>query len=155
MTVSTGLGGGIVSDGRLLRGISGHFGQMRGQTIESLPIESRICGPWIAAEAKRLGHECEPKDVFSAADGGEEWAVSIIEAVARRFARLCCDIQLAIDPARIVIGGGVGLATGFLDRVRAEISALSPSATPELRAATLGPKAGIIGIADLALTDRK
>ncbi|SDO01651.1 putative N-acetylmannosamine-6-phosphate 2-epimerase [Ensifer sp. YR511] len=155
MTVSTGLGGGIVSDGRLLRGISGHFGQMRGQTIENLPIESRICGPWIAAEAKRLGHECEPKDVFSAADGGQEWAVSIIEAVACRFARLCCDIQLAIDPARIVIGGGVGLATGFLDRVRAEISALSPSATPELWAATLGPKAGIIGIADLALSDRK
>ncbi|WP_217540100.1 ROK family protein, partial [Stenotrophomonas sp. GbtcB23] len=28
MTVSTGLGGGIVSDGRLLRGISGHFGQV-------------------------------------------------------------------------------------------------------------------------------
>ncbi|WP_247750534.1 putative N-acetylmannosamine-6-phosphate 2-epimerase [Rhizobium sp. 16-449-1b] len=151
ITVSTGLGGGIVSNGRLMRGISGHFGQMRDASGDR-PLESRLCGPWIAAEAERLGHACEPKAVFSAADLGEAWAVGIIDDVARRFAHLCCDIQLAIDPARIVIGGGVGLATGFLDRVRAEISAIGPSAVPRLQAATLGPKAGIVGIADLALT---
>jgi N-acetylmannosamine-6-phosphate 2-epimerase/N-acetylmannosamine kinase len=39
--------------------------------------------------------------------------------------------------------------------VRAEISAIGPSAVPELQAATLGPKAGIVGIADLALTHNK
>ncbi len=155
MTVSTGLGGGIVSEGRLLRGVSGHFGQMRGQSDDNMPLESRLCGPWIAAEAKRLGHDCEPRAVFSAADAGEAWAVDIVDGVARRFARLCCDIQLAIDPARIVIGGGVGLAAGFLERVRAEISAIGPSTAPKLQAATLGPKAGIVGIADLALTDNK
>ncbi len=155
VTVSTGLGGGIVSDGRLLRGIAGHFGQMHDSHAGGLPLESRICGPWIAAEAQRLGHAAEPRDVFTAADAGEEWAVGIIDGVARRFARLCCDIQFAVDPARIVIGGGVGLATGFVDRVRAEVSAIGPSAVPELRAATLGPKAGIAGIADLALTHNK
>jgi N-acetylmannosamine-6-phosphate 2-epimerase/N-acetylmannosamine kinase len=156
MTVSTGLGGGIVADGRLLRGIAGHFGQMHDSAaVSGVPLESRLCGPWIAAEAKRLGHVCEPMHVFSAADAGEEWAVGIIDGVAQRFARLCCDIQLAIDPARIVIGGGVGLAMGFVDRVRAEISAIGPSAVPELRAATLGPKAGIAGIASLALTHKK
>ncbi|PRD54961.1 putative N-acetylmannosamine-6-phosphate 2-epimerase [Phyllobacterium myrsinacearum] len=151
MTVSTGLGGGIVSGGRLLQGVAGHFGQMWGPSGDNVPLESRICGPWIAAEAKRQGHECEPREVFSAADAGDAWAVAIIGGVARRFARLCCDIQLAIDPARIVIGGGVGLAPGFLDKVKAEILAIGPSAMPELRAATLGPRAGIVGIADLAL----
>lgn len=155
MTVSTGLGGGIVADGRLLRGIAGHFGQMQDSSAGDVPMENRICGPWIAAEAERLGHAFEPRQVFSAADAGEEWAVGIIDGVVRRFARLCCDIQLAIDPARIVIGGGVGLATGFVDRVKAEISAIGPSAVPELRAATLGPKAGIAGIASLALTHNK
>jgi len=155
MTVSTGLGGGIVSEGRLLRGIAGHFGQMRDSVSADLPLESRLCGPWIAAEAKRLGHDYEPKEVFSAADAGEAWAVDIIDGLARRFARLCCDIQLAIDPARIVIGGGVGLAAGFLERVRAEISAIGPSTAPKLQAAILGPKAGIVGIADLALTHNK
>jgi N-acetylmannosamine-6-phosphate 2-epimerase / N-acetylmannosamine kinase len=150
MTVSTGLGGGIVSEGRLLRGVAGHFGQMSNATGEK--VEGQICGPWIAVEAKRLGHAVEPKDVFAAAVSGDEWAVGIIDGVARRFARLCCDIQLAIDPSRIVIGGGVGLATGFLDRVRAEIAAIGPSAMPELHAATLGPRAGIVGVADLAIT---
>jgi N-acetylmannosamine-6-phosphate 2-epimerase / N-acetylmannosamine kinase len=155
ITVSTGLGGGIVSNGTLLGGIAGHFGQMRDPDGSELPLESRLCGPWIAAEAGRLGHSGEPRAVFEAAANGEEWAAVIIDAVARRFARLCCDLQLAIDPARIVIGGGVGLATGFMDRVKAEITALAPSAMPELRAAKLGASAGIIGIADLVLTHKK
>lgn len=155
ITVSTGLGGGIVSGRHLLRGVAGHFGQMHGPSPDNVPLESRLCGPWIAAEAKRLGHDCEPKQVFSAADADQAWAVDIVDGVARRFARLCCDIQLAIDPARIVIGGGVGLATGFLDRVRAEVSAIGPSIVPKLQAATLGPKAGIVGIADLAITHNK
>lgn len=150
MTVSTGLGGGIVSDGRLMRGVAGHFGQMSDAAGEK--VEGQICGPWIASEAKRLGHAMEPKDVFVAAGSGEDWAIGIIDSVARRLARLCCDIQLAIDPARIVVGGGVGLATGFLDKVKAEISNLDPAAVPELRAATLGTQAGIVGIADLATT---
>lgn len=154
MTVSTGLGGGIVADGRLMRGVSGHFGQMRGSIDTDVPLESRICGPWIASEAKRLGHACEPKEVFYAAEAGEAWAVEIIDGVVNRFARLCCDLQLAIDPEWIVIGGGVGLATGFLDRVRDRASELAPSVLPKFRTATLGPKAGIVGIADLALTKR-
>lgn len=150
MTVSTGLGGGIVSEGRLMRGVAGHFGQM--SDANGAKVEGQICGPWIATEAKRLGHEVEPKDVFVAAGLGDEWAVGIIDGVAKRFALLCCDIQLAIDPARIVVGGGVGLATGFLERVKAEITKLDPAAVPQLQAATLGTRAGIVGIADLALT---
>lgn len=154
MTVSTGLGGGIVAHGNLLRGVAGHFGQMRGASEENVPLESRICGPWIASEAKRLGHPVEPKQVFAAAAAGEDWAASVVDGVAQRFARLCCDIQLSIDPARIVIGGGVGLAAGFLDKVNAEIAAIGPSARPRLLSAALGTKAGIVGIADLAVVGR-
>ena len=153
LTVSTGLGGGIVSDGYLLLGVAGHFGQMRGTSGSDVPVESQICGPWIAAEAKRIGHACEPKAVFEAAQAGQNWAINIIDGVAKRFARLCCDIQLSIDPARIVVGGGVGLATGFLEKVKAEIAAIAPSAVPHLEAATLGSRAGIIGIADLATSN--
>ena len=152
MTVSTGLGGGIISGGHLLRGVAGHFGQMRSASDDTVPLETTICGPWIEAEAKRLGHAVEPKMVFEAAAAGENWAAGIVDGVAERLARLCCDIQVAIDPARIVIGGGVGLATGFLDRVRAAIAAIGPSAMPLLEPATLGSKAGIVGIADLAIT---
>jgi N-acetylmannosamine-6-phosphate 2-epimerase/N-acetylmannosamine kinase len=152
MTVSTGLGGGIVSGGHLLRGIAGHFGQMQAPVGSGVPLESQICGPWIASEARRLGHTAEPKDVFEAAQVGQDWAVGIVDSVAKRFAHLCCDLQLSLDPARIVVGGGVGLASGFLDRVRAEIAAIAPSAVPHVEAATLGPKAGIVGIADLALS---
>jgi predicted NBD/HSP70 family sugar kinase len=57
---------------------------------------------------------------------------------------------MLIDPPRIVIGGGVGLAPGFLDRIRAALSPLPAALRPELRTAELGGAAGIIGIAGLA-----
>lgn len=151
LTLSTGLGGGIVAQGRLMQGLAGHFGQMR---VGDEPLETTLCGPWIAAEAHRLGHACQPKDVFDAAIAGEDWAMGIIDAVSARFARLCCDIQVMLDPARIVIGGGVGLADGFIERVQQHIARLCPAAAPQLRAARLGHEAGIIGIADLAQSDR-
>ncbi|MAY63474.1 MAG: N-acetylmannosamine kinase [Rhizobiales bacterium] len=154
LTVSTGLGGGIVANGRLVGGIAGHFGQMRYPDGGDLPLESRICGPFIASEAARLGHSGDPKAVFEAALAGEEWAGLIIDDVARRFARLCCDIQLSLDPGRIVVGGGVGLAAGFLDRVKKQIAAMSPAVAPQVHRARLGASAGIIGIADLALACR-
>ena len=55
------------------------------------------------------------------------------------------------DPDRIVIGGGVGLAPGYLDRVTRALAHLDPLVRPEPVAARLGRDAGIIGMADLAL----
>lgn len=62
--------------------------------------------------------------------------------------------QASANPSRILGGTGVGLATGFLDRVRAEIAAIGPLAMPELHAASLGLRAGIVGVADLAITKK-
>ena len=66
-----------------------------------------------------------------------------------RVALLCRDIQLMFDPAMIVIGGGIGLAQGYLDRVRQKIPAEPARLKPEIVAAELGCHAGVIGVADL------
>ena len=55
-----------------------------------------------------------------------------------------------IDPKRIVIGGGIGLAPGYLDRIAANLKQIRPRLRPLLAPAQLGPRAGIVGIADLA-----
>ena len=65
-------------------------------------------------------------------------------------ALLCRDFQLMFDPERIVIGGGIGMADGFLDLVRSKIPAEPARLRPELVAAKLGRHAGVIGVADLA-----
>lgn len=149
LTISTGIGGGIVLDGRPLLGLAGHFGLLRGAPAEG-PLENTISGHHIAAQARALGHDLTAVGVFAAAADGAIWAEQIIDASAHKVARLCADIQLVLDPGRVVIGGGIGLAPGFLDRVRKHLAGLDPRLRPDIAAAQLGANAGLIGVADLS-----
>ncbi|WP_191059778.1 ROK family protein, partial [Geminicoccus harenae] len=63
------------------------------------------------------------------------------------------DLQFLFDPERIVVGGGVGLAPGHLHRIRTMLADLPPLERPHLVPALLDSRAGIIGIADLALRE--
>ena len=150
LTISTGIGGGLVLNGKPLLGIAGHFGLVRSPSHGAEPLENSVSGRWIAAQAKQTGHEVEAPQVFAAAAAGESWAEAIVEQSAERVALLCRDIQLMFDPACIVVGGGIGLAPGYLDRVRAAIPAEPARLKPKIVAAKLGRHAGVIGIADLA-----
>jgi hypothetical protein len=49
-----------------------------------------------------------------------------------------------------VIGGGLGLAAGYLDRIRRRLASVDERMRPELRPAALGANAGLLGVADLA-----
>jgi N-acetylmannosamine-6-phosphate 2-epimerase/N-acetylmannosamine kinase len=150
LTISTGIGGGIVVNGRVLTGLGGHFGLIRGPSEGRAPLEDNTSGRWIAAQAKAAGHDCDAADVFEQARAGADWAKAILSQSALRVATLCRDIQMMLDPQLIVIGGGIGLAEGYLALVRSHLEGLAPRLTPRLVAATLGSRAGIIGVADLA-----
>ena len=150
LTVSTGIGGGIVVSGRLLGGLAGHFGQFRSLGEEGRALEDKVSGNWIAAEAASYLPGATARDVFAASAAGEGWAETIVRASARETALLCGNIQLALDPTRIVIGGGIGLAPGYLESVRQALTSLPPRLTPQLHPAALAEKAGVVGIADLA-----
>lgn len=149
LTISTGIGGGIVAGGRLLTGrsgLAGHFGQML-----SLPdddglgrFEDGASGQWIAAQSG----VADARAVFALPA-----AALVIDRSAARIARLATNLQLALDPARIVIGGGVGLAPGFLPRIAAHLDHLPDLTRPTLVPAALGADAGLIGIA--ALTENQ
>jgi predicted NBD/HSP70 family sugar kinase len=156
LTISTGVGGGVVAGGRLLggrSGLAGHFGQlMPFAEAEGSRFEDGASGRFIAAEAQRADLAAvDSRAVFAAAAAGNAKAEAIITASAARVARLCHGLQFMFDPDRIVIGGGVGLAPGYLDRVTRALAHLDPLVRPELAAARLGRESGIIGMADLAL----
>ncbi|RUX30281.1 ROK family protein [Mesorhizobium sp. M7A.F.Ca.US.011.01.1.1] len=150
LTISTGIGGGIVCNGRLLSGLAGHFGLIRGLSEDRAPLEDSTSGRWIASEALKAGSKADAADVFGRALKGEAWAGAIVSRSASRVAALCRDIQMMFDPKLIVIGGSIGLAEGYLDRVRAHLSEVPPRLSPDLVAAKLGGHAGVIGVADLA-----
>lgn len=150
LTVSTGVGGGIVSNGELVRGdtgLAGHYGQTRARN--GVRFEDEVSGRAIARKARALGHALSVPEVFEAARNGAAWAEDLLESSAHGVAALCADIKLTIDPARIVIGGGVGLAPGYLDRVINHLEHLRHELRPALCPAALGANAGLLGIAAL------
>jgi len=149
LTISTGVGGGVVLNGRLLRGLAGHFGLWRSRS-QGQPLEDDVSGRWLASQAKAAGLELTARGVFAAAASGEQWARDAIRTSADKVAALCTDVQLAFDPRRIVIGGGIGLGSGFLDLVEERLSHLPARLLPTLAQARLGSQAGLVGIADIA-----
>ena len=150
--MSTGIGGGVVVNGQLLTGLAGHFGQFLSEMPADAPFENQAAGRWIAKAARADGHDVDARAVFEAAARGEDWAEAICELSARRLAMACANIQLALAPERIVIGGSIGLAAGYIDRINKALSELPPRQRPSLVAAQLGTNAGIVGVAQLALT---
>jgi N-acetylmannosamine-6-phosphate 2-epimerase / N-acetylmannosamine kinase len=150
LTISTGIGGGVVIGERLLTGLAGHFGQLRSDIADSAPIESHVAGRWMAEMVQAKGHATDARGVFAAARNGDGWADEIIALSARRIATLCGNIQLGLAPEKIIIGGSIGLAPGFIARIASSFANLPPRQRPTLVAAQLGGQAGIVGIAQLA-----
>lgn len=152
LTISTGLGGGIVSGGRLLSGrcgLAGHFGQTGGAGTSGR-FEDEVAGRWLARAARAQGRALEAPEIFAAARAGETWAEDLRTCCAERVARLCADIQAMFDPEVIVIGGGIGLSENFVETVDAHLPEAPDLLRPALARAGLGAEAGVIGIADLA-----
>jgi len=153
LTISTGIGGGVVSGGRLLAGAHGVAASV-GQTSLAVEAGQRVedvaGGGGIAAAARAAGHDTDARGVFAAAATGMAWAEAIVARATALIARLVHDLQKLFDPDVFVIGGSIGLAPGFLERLRAALAGVAPPFHPEIRAAGLGKHAGVIGVADLA-----
>ena len=129
--------------------------QHMGLTGEGGPVEDQAAGLWMARAAEQAGHGGDAVSVFAAAAKGEDWAAEILAQSADAVANLFLNIQLMFDPPCIIIGGGVGLASGYLDLVNLRLADVPRAQRPELRPAALGKHAGVIGAADLALSSIK
>ncbi len=154
LTVSTGIGGGIVTGKRLVSGrsgLAGHVGQLLSDD-GTTKMEDTASGTWIATMAGVAGHSGDARSVFSAAAEGQTWAIGIVEASSARVAALCANLQLLLDPEVFVVGGGVGLAPGYLERITTKLDDVPSLVRPSLARAALGPDAGVIGVAALAKT---
>lgn len=178
LTMGTGMGGGIVMDGRVLLGGNGIGGEL-GHISVAHPGETCICGGVGCAElytsgqglvhryqiavAARRGHRggvaptlTSSAQIVSAATAGEPLGLSVIHDAGRALAQVVRTVGPVLDPDLILIGGTVGLAAGemLIPVITAELlrqrpcSAVAPP--PHIALAQLGPEAGAIGAALLA-----
>ncbi|MFM2587323.1 N-acetylmannosamine kinase [Vibrio sp. TBV020] len=131
ITVSTGVGGGIIIDGKLHSGQSGLAGHIGHISIDRQGPKCG-CGQTGCVEAiasgtaikKASDAEFVPPisniELFEQADLNPK-AETIILHSADAIATLCCNLKATLDLDVVVLGGGVGLARGYLDRVKKAI----------------------------------
>ncbi|MDR7416364.1 MAG: N-acetylmannosamine kinase [Armatimonadota bacterium] len=159
VTVSTGIGAGLVLGGRLLLGTAGLAGHL-GHTVcepegEACGCGRRGCLETVAsgmalAEAarRRFGVPLDARTVLERAQHGNPEACALVDRAAEALAQALGDLQALVDPQAVVLGGGVGLNPYYRGRLEAALSRLPGPFRPRLLPSALGPDAGLLGVAD-------
>jgi len=175
--VGTGIGGGLVINGKLHLGIGGTGGELGHTMIDyNGPrcgcgndgcLEAYASGPAIAAMGMkavaqglttRIGEMCSynlnditPQLIAKAAMAGDEIAKDIYEKAGFYIGIAAANICASIGPRRIIIGGGVAQAGELLlapiRRTIHERVRIMPVEQVEVVASALGDNAGVIGVA--------
>lgn len=149
VTVSTGIGAGIVGAGRPLvgaRGQAAHLGFLATQGAAFL--EAFASGTAIADRAgSAMGAATTTRAVFEAARAGDARAEAVVASAVEALADALVTLRWVVDPQRVAIGGSVGLAERYLDRLRAACDRRPDVRGLELVPARLGADAGLIGAA--------
>lgn len=150
VTVSTGVGAGLVLGGRLYRAANGLEGEL-GFTQIGGPgagvLEHAASGTALSREAAARGW-AGAKDLAERAEAGDPEADALYTCSARLLAAKLADLAVLLGVTRVALGGSVGLRAGYLARVRAALTPLPHP--PETVHAALGPDAGLLGAADYA-----
>lgn len=177
LTLGTGIGGGVVVNGRLLWGINGTLGELGHQIVEAdgLPctcggrgcLEVYASGTAIAAagaRAVREGRSVTLRDlaegdptrvtadmVARAARSGDVTAQAIFERAGLYLGIVISNVVLTINPWRVILGGGMAgvgeLIFAPVRRTLRERVHLAPIDHIEIVPAQLGADAGLIGAA--------
>ena len=159
LTLGTGLGGAMMVDGRLISGhhhLTGHFGLARvwdRVANKLVPVEWLVSGSGLrniyVQHANTNGTAiADGEAVMKLAEAGDKRADEALELWLDHLALQLHNFYWAIDPALVLIGGGVIHSKAiWWSRLIAKLNALNVSIP--LLPATLGNDAGIFGAAKL------
>jgi glucokinase len=166
VTVSTGLGGTIVSGGRMLRGATNTAGEIGHWPVAFQLDTSRDagadlprcgCGSFGCAESFAAGRNMadaygvtDTAEVFAAAARGDDRATTIVTRAERALANLAVGLVNVLNPALIVVGGSIAdkQPAHVLDPMRraiAERAFRAPAAVVRVVPAALGGDVGMLG----------
>lgn len=170
VTLGTGVGDGIIIDGRILEGANGGAGEIGHIPVN--PQEQDICGcgkkgcleqyasaTGIVRVAEKLRKEngntalpagCTAKQVFDYAKEGDELAMQAVEELGRYLGLALASCACVLNPEGIVIGGGVSRAGKILLDVTEknfQTYVFKPCRNVKFCLAELGNDAGIYGAA--------
>ena len=158
-TIGTGVGMGIVVDGRLFRGAHGAAGEVgflpfgkSASDVQRGQFEEAAAAGSVVALARERGLSARSaREVFDLARSGDAQAVEVVRVEAERLAFLVASVAAVIDPELVVLGGGVGSNVDLLlAPLEAALRTTTPLA-PRLVAGALGDGAVLSGAIAMGL----
>lgn len=150
VTISTGVGAGLVLAGRLHLAANGMDAELgEALTADGQTLENLASGTALGQQAARLGHR-DARALFDAADARQVDAELAVRQSIRAVALKLADLSVMLGIQRTAIGGGVGLRPGYVERLREELHRLPRLYHHEIIRAELGADAGLHGAAALA-----
>ena len=175
VTLGTGVGGGVIIDGKILAGVNGAGGEIGHIKVSDDETEKCGCGKTgcleqyasatgIVRMAKKMMEEKDmssalrniedvtAKDVFDKAKEGDELALAVLDNFGKLLGISLAHISCVCDPEVYVIGGGVSRAGQIIiDKIvdHYKESAFHASRDVKFELALLGNDAGIYGGAKL------
>ena len=171
LTVGTGIGGGVICDGRIVAGATGGGGEVGHLPTSFHPDWQCSCGKYgcleVTASATgiiRAAREFSPfremetvtaKDVYDAAAAGDENARRVVEEAGSALGVAAAILGCVVNPEMVLLGGGVSAAgRALLDPVEAAFrkNVFAPCGNVRFALAKLGNNAGIYGGAALFFT---
>jgi fructokinase len=159
--LGTGVGGGIVVNGRLIEGchgIAGEWGHnpMRGETTRCYCgragcVETVFAGPSLERFYRENGGEAvRLPEIVRRAGAGEPLATATVARLVQKFGEAIAAVINILDPDAVVIGGGVGnLDVLYSEATRRAVLAhvFNPELRTEFLRPQLGDSAGVFGAA--------
>ncbi|HAU4890542.1 N-acetylmannosamine kinase [Aeromonas hydrophila] len=158
ITVSTGVGAGLILNHKLItgsRGVAGHAGHMlvdpQGPQCgcgRRGCVEVIASGRAIAAAGQAVfGGTCSGMQVYQLYLQGDARAQAIIRRSADAVAELIANLTITLDLDAIVIGGGVGLAENYIGLVKQALVKMPDVYRPQVLPARCDIDAGLLGVA--------
>ena len=162
VTLGTGVGGGIIINGKPLVGKTGAAGEIGHLVLNREETLVCGCGKRGCAEqycsatglVRMAKNYATAKDVFDAAKAGDEDAQTVLEQYFAYLAELVANVCIVLNPEKVVIGGGVSKAgPALLDGIARHFDKFiyHSSKNVEFALATLGNDAGAYGAFKLLL----
>ncbi len=167
LTLGTGIGGGLILDGRPYRGAVGAAAELGHIVLDygGAPcggactghghLEALAAGPAAdAAAARRLGDGADARRLVDAAESGDKGAQEDLAEIGRRLGAGIASFVNVFNPELVIIGGGFASAWDFIigpARETIAVEALAPGRDiVEVVQAEFGPEAGMVGAALVA-----